>query len=210
MFPRLRRLVQIPNVIRKDASLAGYLESLDAPPRRVLNLGSGEVRLWHHAVNVDIQPEKEVDVVADAHRLPFIDGAFDLVVMIAVLQYCKNPTAVVHELSRVLAPGGRVYVDAPFMQPYCRDTKDRFRFSHDGLLGLFEDAFVVESCRISISGPSALAYALQSAVEAPQHRYLEYAAKYAVSVLVWPMSRIRCFRSPHYAGAFCLAGRKPQ
>jgi ubiquinone/menaquinone biosynthesis C-methylase UbiE len=44
--------------------------------------------------------------VGDAHSLPFADDAFDVVRADGVLRYASDPTRVVRELARVLAPGG--------------------------------------------------------------------------------------------------------
>jgi predicted ATP-grasp superfamily ATP-dependent carboligase/ubiquinone/menaquinone biosynthesis C-methylase UbiE len=49
---------------------------------------------------------------ADAHRLPFEDGAFELVVALGLLPWLRDAPAVVGELSRVLAPGGSIMLTA--------------------------------------------------------------------------------------------------
>jgi SAM-dependent methyltransferase len=50
--------------------------------------------------------------VADGERLPFDDGAFDLVYAHGVVQYTANPAALVAECHRVLAPGGEAIFQA--------------------------------------------------------------------------------------------------
>lgn len=45
---------------------------------------------------------------ADAHRLPFPDGAFGLVVALGLLPWVRSPQWVVTELARVTQPGGHV------------------------------------------------------------------------------------------------------
>ena len=47
-------------------------------------------------------------VVADAERLPFPDGSFDLLLGHAVLHHLPNLERALAEFNRVLAPGGRV------------------------------------------------------------------------------------------------------
>lgn len=54
-----------------------------------------------------VDPDVEVGL-ADAHRLPFEDGAFDAVCLHLVLSVVPDPGAVVGEAARVLAPDGRV------------------------------------------------------------------------------------------------------
>ncbi|MEV6211049.1 methyltransferase domain-containing protein [Kitasatospora sp. NPDC051914] len=48
--------------------------------------------------------------VADVHRLPYADGAFDVVHAHQVLQHVADPVAALREMRRVTAPGGLVAV----------------------------------------------------------------------------------------------------
>jgi ubiquinone/menaquinone biosynthesis C-methylase UbiE len=48
--------------------------------------------------------------VADAERLPYDDGEFDLVVGHAVLHHLPEPEAALREIHRVLRPGGAVWI----------------------------------------------------------------------------------------------------
>lgn len=47
------------------------------------------------------------------HPLPFRDGEFDAVTMLAVLEHLFDPYAVIHEVHRVLRPGGVLAIDVP-------------------------------------------------------------------------------------------------
>ena len=49
--------------------------------------------------------------VADAHKLPFRDKSFDLVVCSETIEHVVDPAKVFHEISRVLKPGGEVLVE---------------------------------------------------------------------------------------------------
>ena len=53
---------------------------------------------------------------APAERLPFADGAFDIVVSTSALHFVRRPGAALGEAGRVLAPGGRIVVT-----DWCRD-----------------------------------------------------------------------------------------
>jgi SAM-dependent methyltransferase len=104
-------------------SLEAALDRLDDPPRRVLDVGSGTglaARLLArrfpgaHVVGVDLSGAMVAEArrrlpadlgarvtfsVADASRLPFADGEFDLVVLLNMIPFFG-------ELARVTAPGG--------------------------------------------------------------------------------------------------------
>jgi len=111
--------------------LNAALERLPSPPRRVLDLGTGTgkaarvvAKRFPHAevVGVDLSPAMIEEArkvlptelsghvrfeVADASRLPFEDGAFDLVVLLNMIPFFE-------ELARVTAPGGRIAAASSF------------------------------------------------------------------------------------------------
>jgi SAM-dependent methyltransferase len=64
----------------------------------------------------EVALEKRLDnlvaVRADAHRLPFEDGSFPVVMCFNGLQVIPDLDRTVAELVRVLAPGGRLYIAA--------------------------------------------------------------------------------------------------
>lgn len=104
----------------------------------VLNIGSGPTRLRPDIVNVDLFPFPNVDVLAQAEKLPFVDHAFDAIVCDQVLEHVSHPSAVTRELVRVLKPGGTVYIGTPFMYPLHPSPSDYGRWSVQGLEMLFE------------------------------------------------------------------------
>jgi SAM-dependent methyltransferase len=46
-------------------------------------------------------------------RLPFDDGSFDAIYSFQVLEHCKDPIALLRELSRLLRQGGPLYLAVP-------------------------------------------------------------------------------------------------
>ncbi len=66
----------------------------------MLAAAQGNVR-GHGVQNVTL-------VQGRAEQLPFADATFDLVVFTYLLRYVQDPQAVLHELSRVLRPGGQL------------------------------------------------------------------------------------------------------
>ena len=106
-------------------SLSAALESLDRPPARTLDLGTGTGQAAFviaerfpetEVVGVDLAPEMLVAAreatpaqlaprvsfeLADASKLPYEDGAFELVTLANMIPFFD-------ELARVTAPGGAV------------------------------------------------------------------------------------------------------
>jgi SAM-dependent methyltransferase len=94
-------------------------------------------------VNLDIACVAGVDVAADAHVLPFRDALFQRVECDAVLEHVRDPTRVMREIRRVLAPGGYAHLVTPFCHPFHEYPKDYRRFTVDGLRELAGDLEVV-------------------------------------------------------------------
>jgi SAM-dependent methyltransferase len=74
--------------------------------------------------------EFRVTAVADLHRLPFSDGAFDKVICTDVLEHVDRPDVVFGELARVLRPGGKLLLAVPFVWHTHQEPFDRYRFSN--------------------------------------------------------------------------------
>lgn len=83
-----------------------------------VSIGGGPTRSHPRLCNVNIGPFANVDVVADAHCLPYADNCVDVVHCEAVLEHLYDPAGAVREMFRVLKPGGRAYVCTPFLQGY--------------------------------------------------------------------------------------------
>src|SRR5207244_4036737 len=52
-------------------------------------------------------------VQGDAHRLPFPDASFDVVLCFETLEHVESPHRVILELARVCWPGGRCFISVP-------------------------------------------------------------------------------------------------
>lgn len=179
--------------------------------REGLNVGSKSVCLGPAWTNVDLVDGPEVDVVADAHHLPFQDGSYDAVVLSAVLQYCKNPFQVVEEVARVLRPGGIVVANVPFLQPVCPEvgSADRFRFTLHGLRGMFEDKFKVLDADTALGPGSVLASTVRSVADhAADNRYVSALSRLIAGWASAPVARILRHGHPDHAGALYLVGRR--
>jgi ubiquinone/menaquinone biosynthesis C-methylase UbiE len=80
---------------------------------RVLDVGCGTNKLAairRDVVGVDVHPWAEIDVLAETTALPFADGTFETVTLIACLNHITDRAGVLAECRRVLKPGGRILV----------------------------------------------------------------------------------------------------
>jgi SAM-dependent methyltransferase len=145
------------------------LIAVQAPPRRVLVVGGGTMGAGIEAlveaeglelVETDVFAGPRTGVVCDAHALPFVDGSFDAVVCQAVLEHVLEPWTAVDEIHRVLADGGLVYSEIPFMQQVHEGAYDFTRFTHLGHRRLYRRFDEIESG--AQGGPGmALSWSLQ-------------------------------------------------
>jgi len=114
----------------------------------VLVIGSGEKGfgtkiLWEdqtiNITGIDVYESKTVDIICDAHYLPFKNESFDGIWIQAVLEHVVEPQKVVAEIHRVLNSNGLVYSECPFMQQVHEGAYDFTRFTVLGHRYLFKN-----------------------------------------------------------------------
>ena len=193
---RWRRFSQEPDAYAWLFNLPAFLELVPAPGQLTLDLGCGEGRVareliarGHRVLGIDSSPEL-VDaalhgdppveaMVADAAEVPLEDGVADLAVAFMVLQSVDHLGAVVGEMARLLAPGGRLC--AAIVHParsvqmapgWFTEHRVADRHEHDGAEITFHDVhrplsayfdaleaagMAVEALREPVPGPELLA-----------------------------------------------------
>jgi SAM-dependent methyltransferase len=115
----------------------------DCGEGRILDIGSGTAHIKEvrpDVISTDILSFPGIDIVADAHRLPFASGAFSGIVMLDVLHHLERPIEFLKEASRVLRPGGRLAMIEPAMTPLARRFYDRF---HEEPVDMTADPFAL-------------------------------------------------------------------
>jgi SAM-dependent methyltransferase len=105
-----------------------------------ISVGGGPTRVHPALVNLNIGSFPNVDVVADAYELPYVDGVVDAVHCEAVLEHLEYPEAAVREMYRTLRGGGRVFAATPFLQAFHGYPDHYQNFSLTGHVRLFERA----------------------------------------------------------------------
>lgn len=94
----------------------------------------GQIKHWHN---------QGIDLVSDIAAIPVDDASFDAVLCTEVIEHVPDPVAALRELTRVLKPGGRLIITAPFVSnthfsPYhfCTGFNRYFYEKHLGDLGM--------------------------------------------------------------------------
>lgn len=145
----------------------------ELPNAEVLVIGSGDTSINVEATYTDVAFGENVQCIADAHDLPFVDKNFDVCIAVAVLEHVADPYRCVEEIMRILKPSGYVYAETPFMQPVHMGAYDFTRFTYLGHRRLFR---YFEEIRSGIAlGPGSSAgqtfrYAIASVTDNPGAR----------------------------------------
>jgi SAM-dependent methyltransferase len=96
-------------------------------------------------VGVDMDPGPGVDVVLDLtddfDRLDTELGGvrFGTIFCLSVLEHCRRPAVMAENLTRLLRPGGKLCVSAPFAFKIHAYPSDYWRFTPEGIRALFPE-----------------------------------------------------------------------
>lgn len=94
-------------------------------------------------VALDLRLTPLVTIVARGEQMPLLSEQFDLVICTQVLEYVREPVAVIAEMWRVLKPGGCLALSVPSVWP--RDADEEcWRFLPESLRQLLREFSHVE------------------------------------------------------------------
>lgn len=153
---------------KKEFSVEQGLEVIlsSVPNAEILVIGSGDAAvesIQGNTTYTDVAFGANVQCIADAHDLPFVDKHFDACFAVAVLEHVVDPYRCVQEISRVLKPNGFIYSETPFLQPVHMGAYDFTRFTHLGHRRLFRHFEEIRS-GIAIGPGSSAAQILRYAI----------------------------------------------
>lgn len=116
---------------------------------RVLDVGGRGEHSYHGLLDtsaagsfnvLDIAADDTVDIVGSVTHLPFGSGCHDVVLCLNVLEHVLDYTSAVHELYRILRPGGRLYGRVPFLMHVHADPSDYWRYTKSSLEHVLREA----------------------------------------------------------------------
>lgn len=175
--------------------------------------------LGYRYYGVDYHGEGAQDLV-DAHALPLVDAAVDLVLAIALLEHLAQPPRAIAEMQRVLKPGGRAVGTVAFLEPF--HDNSFYHFSPLGLQSALEGAGLVVETILSIRGWNVVRAQLEMGFErTPMPRFVpQLLARpfvglmeaYALAGRMVARDKGRHGRDithARHAGAFFYVARKP-
>ena len=159
-FMKYRKYLVHLSKKRSRQSLYEFLEkqySMIREEADVLTVGSGgdinKLLMSHatvskfHVLSLDIDSNREPDIVGDICKTDFGEGRFDAVVLCEVLEHLKHPDQGLANIHKMLKPGGTLILSTPFIFPVHDRPHDYFRFTRYGLellLESFGDVVITE------------------------------------------------------------------
>lgn len=83
-----------------------------------------------NVIAINISTEKDIDVRANAARLPVQANGFEWALCSEVLEHVEEPRGVLAEIFRILRPGGKAVITVPFLFRLHADPVDIGRYTH--------------------------------------------------------------------------------
>lgn len=124
-----------------------FVEAVASNPEKLfLDLGCGlRRRLFDNCLYLEVYPSITADlIVPPTCEYPIKDAMLDGIGCFSVLEHTRKPWLVVQEMRRMLKPGGKVWIDWPFLQPLHGYPSHFFNATREGVRSVFEDSgFIV-------------------------------------------------------------------
>ncbi|MCO6418420.1 class I SAM-dependent methyltransferase [Siccirubricoccus sp. KC 17139] len=177
LFPGLGEPVLHPEHHVSNPLPAHVEARIRATPGPVLNLSAGGTpdRL-PNVIEAEAAIFRNTDLIADAHRLPFVDAAFEGVVALNAFEHYADPMRAAAEIRRILKPGGWVLIQTAFLQPEHEAPWHFYNCTKYGLLQWF-DGFEAGEVRVPDNLNPVFAFAwLASECESALRRDVSAAA----------------------------------
>jgi SAM-dependent methyltransferase len=116
-------------------------EIMANPEKLYLDLGCGRRDRTHdNCLYLEVYPSSTADLIVPATcDYPIKDETFDGIGCFAVMEHTRKPWMVAREIYRMLKPGGKIWIDWPFLQPVHGYPSHYFNATREGLRSIFVD-----------------------------------------------------------------------
>lgn len=130
-----------------NAGFGPFVEEVRANPDKIyLDIGCGRrSRIEPNCLYLEVYPSPSADIVMEpACRYPIASGSIDGIGCFAVLEHVERPWEAAAEFRRMLKPGGKVFIDWPFLQPVHGYPSHYYNATREGLRRMFADGFRID------------------------------------------------------------------
>lgn len=129
-------------------------------------------------VGVDIEAGDGVDIVCDLTKADpmrmWMEESFQTIICLSILEHCPQPFHMAENITSVLAPGGLLFVTAPFVWKRHKFPEDYWRFTPAAIRVLFSSLTVVDIASYCTSKRVGTKYPLsQSTLRPPKIEGME-------------------------------------
>jgi SAM-dependent methyltransferase len=196
---------------RIDAFLRRELRGVDGV---ILDLGAGlppfADLIPGRTIAMDHRPRPEIDLIGDAHHLPFPDASVDAIVCTEVFEHLIDPPAAAREIVRILKPGGRLVLTTRFCFPLHDRPADFWRFTSYTLARLFAPLDPVVLPQHS-AYQTLLVLLVRLVMEPTRLNRVVSPPVLALCALLWGLEPLagRLIPSDTLTSGYLVAGRKP-
>lgn len=124
-----------------------FLEEIEANPEGLfMDLGAGLRRdVYDRCLYLEVYPSLTADIIVDPTcEYPIKSGSLDGICCAAVLEHTMYPWKVAEEIRRMLKPGGKAFINWPFLQPVHGYPSHYYNATRMGLELLFKEGFQID------------------------------------------------------------------
>ncbi|MGE3270894.1 MAG: class I SAM-dependent methyltransferase [Chloroflexota bacterium] len=180
----------------------------------VLDLGAGlrpfADLIPGQTIALDYRARPDLDLIGDAHHLPFADGSVDAIVCTEVFEHLVDPPAAAREIIRILKPGGRLILTTRFCFPLHDRPADYWRFTSYTLERLFAPLNAVVLPQHT-AYQTLLVLLVRLVMEPTRLNRIVSPPVLALCALLWGLDPVagKLLPSDSLTSGYLVAGRKP-
>jgi SAM-dependent methyltransferase len=119
------------------------------PGKLYMDVGAGlRNEVFDNCLYAEVYPSITADILVEPGRsYPLESDSLDGIGCFAVLEHVAHPWELIEEIKRMIKPGGKVFIDWPFLQPVHGYPSHYFNATRYGLEWMFSREFEFQSCR---------------------------------------------------------------